>query len=307
MNNSRFGRRDLLRAGTLLTVGSVLNSTAALGDACNSGVTVRDRLWLWGTYEGIFDGTYGIPKTTQITPVEAAYYMSVPNVVMVRIGGKPKLPFDQYAIPFRALHQVVWSAVGGGGATDAPEREAVLKLAKQNSNFIGVQMDDFFHRKENGKGEFYAALSLSDLEQLHENLQSGRRKLDLWVTLYVTQLDYPIGPYLKYIDVLTLWTWKPADIQNLATNLKKAESLSSRTRTVLGCYMWDFDANQPMTMSAMQQQCEQGLEWLHQGRIEGMIFLASGLCDLNLDTVEWARNWIQEVGAQPLFSHKKRI
>ncbi|MEO6964790.1 MAG: hypothetical protein ABI076_02700, partial [Acidobacteriaceae bacterium] len=60
------------------------------------------------------------------------------------------------------------------------------------------------------------------------------------MTLYVTQLDYPMEPYLKYIDTLTLWTWKPADINNLAANLKKAESLSPHTKIVLGCYMWDY-------------------------------------------------------------------
>ncbi|MEO6964789.1 MAG: hypothetical protein ABI076_02695 [Acidobacteriaceae bacterium] len=179
MNNSRFGRRDLLRAGTLLTVGSVLNSTAALGDACNSGVTVRDRLWLSAHYAGSHNEGAGLPAPSRITPVEAAYYMSLPNIVMVVYDGKPKLPFDQYAIPFRAVRQVVWSVVGGGGATDGSERDAALKLAQENSNFIGVQMDNFFHRKDNGKGEFYAALSLSELEQMHKRLQSGPKKLDL--------------------------------------------------------------------------------------------------------------------------------
>jgi hypothetical protein len=46
----------------------------------------------------------------------------------------------------------------------------------------------------------------------------------------------------------------------------------------------------------MQKQCLLGLEWLRKGRIEGMIFLASCICDLNLEAVEWTRNWIREVG-----------
>jgi len=47
-----------------------------------------------------------------------------------------------------------------------------------------------------------------------------------------------------------------------------------------------------MPLDAMARQCELGLRWLHEGRIEGMIFLASCICDLKLETVEWARNWI---------------
>ncbi len=36
-----------------------------------------------------------------------------------------------------------------------------------------------------------------------------------------------------------------------------------------------------------------------EGRIEGMIFLASNVCDLELDTVEWTRKWIADVAQQP--------
>ena len=35
-----------------------------------------------------------------------------------------------------------------------------------------------------------------------------------------------------------------------------------------------------------------------QGRIDGMIFLASCLCDLGLEAVEWTRAWIADVGNQ---------
>ena len=46
--------------------------------------------------------------------------------------------------------------------------------------------------------------------------------------------------------------------------------------------------------------CELGLRWLREGRIEGMIFLASCICDLGIETVEWTRAWIAEVGEQKL-------
>ena len=39
-------------------------------------------------------------------------------------------------------------------------------------------------------------------------------------------------------------------------------------------------------------------KWLRQGRIEGMIFLASCICDLELEAVEWTRRWIAEVGGE---------
>jgi hypothetical protein len=50
----------------------------------------------------------------------------------------------------------------------------------------------------------------------------------------------------------------------------------------------------------MKKQCDLGLRWLMEGRIEGMIFLASPICDLELETVEWTRQWIARNGARPL-------
>jgi hypothetical protein len=50
-----------------------------------------------------------------------------------------------------------------------------------------------------------------------------------------------------------------------------------------------------MPLELMQKQCEIGLRWLREGRIEGMIFLASCICDIELETVEWTRRWIAEV------------
>jgi hypothetical protein len=50
----------------------------------------------------------------------------------------------------------------------------------------------------------------------------------------------------------------------------------------------------------MASQCEMGLQWLRDGRVEGLIFLASCICDLDLEAVEWTRRWITRVGDEPL-------
>jgi hypothetical protein len=69
---------------------------------------------------------------------------------------------------------------------------------------------------------------------------------------------------------------------------------------VLGCYLWDYGAKKPMPLELLWHQFQVGLRWLRQGRIEGMIFLASCLCDLELEAVEWTRNWIAQVGDEQL-------
>ena len=50
-----------------------------------------------------------------------------------------------------------------------------------------------------------------------------------------------------------------------------------------------------MPIELMEHQCRMGRKWLENGRIEGMIFLASCICDMGLETVEWTRRWIDGV------------
>ncbi|HYL36278.1 MAG TPA: hypothetical protein VEV17_10235 [Bryobacteraceae bacterium] len=290
-------RRDLLKAGAVASGAGFAEGPAAAAGAARTPVTVRDRFWLWGHYEGSHNGDYGLPGNSRITPVEAACYLSVPNVILVRYKGKPEPPFRQYALPFRALREVVWSVVGAGGATASEERSRVLELTRQNPNFSGVMMDDFFRGGKEGK---VAALTVGELEALQRRLKTGPRKLDLWVVLYTHQLNDPVGEHLKHCDVVTLWTWKAADLGRLRENFEKAEEVAPAARKVLGCYMWDYGDHKPMPVSSMQLQCKQGLRWLEEDRIDGMIFLASCISDLELETVEWTRGWIQQVGSRKL-------
>jgi hypothetical protein len=64
--------------------------------------------------------------------------------------------------------------------------------------------------------------------------------------------------------------------------------------------MWDYGEKRPMPVELMEKQCTLGLEWLHQGRIEGLVFLASCICDLELEAVEWTRQWIARVADERL-------
>jgi hypothetical protein len=260
---------------------------------------VRDRLWLWGHDAGAHDDGWGLPGPSRITPAEAAFYLGVPNLILVRYHGRPPLPLDQFAVPLRALKRVVWSAVGAHGQTDAAERAHVLGLAAQNPNVTGIILDDFFVEKP-APGEGPAALSLDQLRELREQGSAGGRPLDLWAVLYEHQLDERLAPYLGLLDVVSLWAWDAQKVRGLGGTLERLETLAPTCGKVLGCYLWDYGRKGPMPLDLLRHQCESGLAWLRQGRIGGMIFLASCICDLELEAVEWARGWIATVGDQPL-------
>jgi hypothetical protein len=262
--------------------------------------TVKDKLWLWGHDAGAHNEGWGLLQPSRITPTEAAFYLGIPNVVMVRYMGRPPLPFDQYALPLRVLKRVVWSVVGAAGQTDEEERAHVLDLAARHLNITGVMLDDFFGSDPSVQRDDLVALPPEKLGELRRQLAVGGRRLNLWAVLYEHQLDRPLAQYLEFLDLVSFWTWDAEKLMGLEGNLGRLEKVAPRCGRVLGCYMWDYGNKMPMPLDLMRHQCEVGLDWLQKGRIEGMIFLASCLCDLELKAVEWTRNWIAEVGDQRL-------
>ena len=288
-------RRDLLQksvaAATLAAAGDPAPA-ATPASSRNDAATLRDRFWIWTHAAGVYNLDYGLPRTSRMTPAEGAAYLDVPNLLFIRYSDSPPMPFDQYAIAFRPLKRVVWSLVGAGGKSNDEERQHVLDLASRFPNIIGFIMDDYFHLDGSG------SLPVEELKELRDHLVIGGKKRDLFVVLYQHQLALPVGTHLEFCDKITFWTWEARDLEKLESSFDHLEKLAPKHGKLLGCYLWDFGTRKPMPLELMKKQCEIGRRWLEERRIEGMIFLASNVCDLELDSVEWTRKWIAEVGTQ---------
>jgi hypothetical protein len=256
--------------------------------------TLRDRFWIWTHVAGSYKGVFGLPDS-RMTPVEGAVYLGVPNVLFIRFHEQPPMPFEPYAIAFRPFKRVVWSLVGASGQSSDEERKHVLDLAGRFPNIVGFVMDDFF-RADGPTG----SLSVEQLKELRSRLVIGGKKRDLYVVLYQHQLEFPVTKHLELCDKITFWTWKAEDLGKLESSFQRLGKLAPRQGKLLGCYLWDFGTRKAMPLDSMKRQCELGRRWLKDGRIEGMIFLGSNVCDLELETVEWTRKWIAEVGSEPL-------
>ena len=256
---------------------------------------LRDKLWIWGHEAGSHNRDWDLPGPSRMTPLEGACYLGVPNLIMVRYEGLPVLPYDQYALPLRALERVYWSTVGAGGESGAEERQHVYGLARRCPNIVGLFMDDFFRAPEH-VGDL-GVLSLEEIGEMKARAaEVAGRPLRLGVTLYTHQLHLSLAPYLALCDDVSLWTWRAPDLEDLEDHLARLERLAPDAQKLLGLYMWDYGLHQPMPVEAMARQCDLGLSWLREGRVSGLIFLASCICDLNLPAVEWTRAWIARIG-----------
>jgi len=294
----RITRRGIFRAAATGLAGVGLGELALAAPEPAREDTVRDRLWIFACAA---NSDYPhIGRRSLMTPAEGAFYLGVPNVIMVQSSkseapyGRLEPPFAQYTVALRPLKRVVWSVVGSGGFHAPEETKEVLELARSTPNFAGVMLDDFFTNRKEGKR---AQWSVDELADVRRRLKQTNAKLDVFSTFYVTQFDLPLRDYLDLIDVVTLWTWKPEELKNLEANLERAEKAAPKARKMLGCYVVDYGKKQGVPVPLMKLQCETGLRWLRERRIEGIIFLGNTTMDLGFDSVEWTRQWIEKVGS----------
>jgi hypothetical protein len=125
-------------------------------------------------------------------------------------------------------------------------------------------------------------------------------KLDLWMVWYTYQLDYKVKEYVDLCDVITMWTWKGSELKDLDINIKKLLERAPEKRRLAGCYMWNYGECKPLSLDEMKLQCDKYYDWIHKGWIEGVIICSNCICDIGLDTAEWTRKWIAEIGDEEI-------
>jgi hypothetical protein len=311
-------RRQFLQTAAAIAAGGGLSSFA-FGQLCpvKEG-TVRDRLWVFCNPVNA-DYTV-VRRRTVMSPFESAVYMGVPNIIMVNSYPDPREgplpgpndegffkpwvpPYELYAYPLKVLKRVAWSIVDDGGVTTNREREQVLTMARNTPNIVGVFMDDFFSFRKDPNAKM-ASLTVDELRAVRREIKGPGKKLDLFVTLYNQGLDHPIGEYLEQIDLITFWNHGTAVLANLDQNLTRLAKLAPKSRIMLGCYTAEADDHRtprwlPIPVETMKYQCELGLRWLREGRIEGIIIYGNFL-DFGWESQEWAREWIEKVGDEKL-------
>jgi len=297
MDKSTLTRRTFLSAAAGGLAAACTNPLSAQWSLPKEG-TVRDRLWLFGSPTG--STAPHTKRRTVMSPAEGAFYLGVPNIYMNQANAGPEAklgrfepPFEQYAVALRPFKRVLWGLVGSGGFTTPEERKEGIELILKTPNFVGAHLDDLFTSRPTGKR---AALTLEELQAIRQTLKAANRPLEIYSTYYTNLLKLPLDDYLKLLDGVTFWTWKPEDLVNLPANVAKVKEVAPHLKLILGCYMVDFTRKVSIPIPAMQRQCEFGLESLQQKRIEGMMFLSNGVMDVGFEAVEWTREWIEKVG-----------
>lgn len=300
-------RREFLKKTSALAALGALSSTQSLTCAAETKVpayedNLQDRLWMWGHDSGVYDGPngpYNIPLSPPISMAEGIRSMGIPNVCVIR-GGTPNA---EYREQFKDVKRIAWNLSSGSNRSYRALKDYVFGLRDTTPNLTGYYLDDFFRfgdspgfDRESETVPAPAALSIEEMQQLHEETVAYRRRLDLAVVLYTAQLCPAIKPVMKYVDTVSLWIWNGSDIQKIDASFKKYRSLVPDKPTLLGIYMWDFGGKKELSTDFMAQQLDYALMLYKDGQIEGLIFHCTPLCNKGLAAVDYARDWIAKHG-----------
>lgn len=243
---------------------------------------INSRLWLWCHRPGAHNGKYNLPVNSSISPVEASARLGINQLIYVHFGAQDH-PREETASQLRG-NDLVWSMTGAGGNTSQEGREKVLSLANNNLNIKGFIFDDFW---ETPNGFAMSREELRDLKARAEGM-------DFWAVLYVAELFREgVKDYLEYFDRYTIWNWHPPHLATIEDKLDRFREMLGDKKQYMGVYLWDYDKGKPMPNDLLKHQLRVGLDRMKDGSLEGMIFLASCVMDMELESVEILEDWLK--------------
>jgi len=247
---------------------------------------MKEKIYLWAHKEGMQNNRWGLQKESRISPIDACRYLGIENIIFVREFGKPEpSEYERYAESFKELKKVIWSVVGAGCSYEEGEIDRIIDLKKKYKNIIGAIMDDFFIKES-------PPFTPQQITEIKEKF--NKNGMELWTVIYQHQLNLPVKEYLEKFDLITYWIWKSEGINELEDCFNKFCKIVPNKRKLLGIYMWDYGNGKEMPLELFIKECKTGLRWLNEGKIEGIIFLASCIVDLGLPTVEWVKKILKE-------------
>lgn len=269
--------------------------------------TLRDRCWMWGHDIDQLDAPgnkWKLPAEGKMDMVEACRMMGLENLNVIRWGNPPA----EYRRKFDGMKRITWPICGHPdepNATFEDMCEYDFRLADEMPNLIGFEMDDFFRPDlppvtvETPFGRRQSLQSVFPYEKLlalRRRVDACSRPLDLRVVVYDGLLEKEdlFVPCADLATAATFWTWKGADLMKLERNFRKYRDLLPAKPTFLGVYLWDFGEAKPMKMDYLMYELEYGLDLWRRREIEGFVFLATSICNKNLPTVEYVRQWLAE-------------
>ena len=254
---------------------------------------LRDKFWLWGHPEGMYNDLWGNNKQSRMTPMEGCLYLGVRNTFMVPVG--VNVNRRQYNKSFKTLKEVGWECYNAG-----KNPEFILPYIEEAKDFpnIGrVVFDDFVR-----KGQF-REIPVENLYNIHKTLHTNNvRPLDMWMVLYTFEFgingkeDNNFTEYIKPFDGIIMWTWKECDVPLIPEKFEIFKKMTPGKRRMFGCYLWNFGEEKEASGKVVKWQLDWYREKILAGEAGGVVLHTNTMADLDYEAYDVACAWMDEHG-----------
>ena len=264
-----------------------------------------------------------VTAARRMTPAEGAFYLNIPNLLLIRSNNLPRLPDSEHGrarneLP--AIRHLVSAArpgrlVGRGQRWSGRHgRIALRPVAGPGVPQYRRHLPGRFHHRPEERGrrppDRASRLAAQRTRAAREKLKSLGRPMDVWVTLYTHEVN-PKHPGTS----IAIRRWPTFSTSSTCLRCGRGTPTSCRSWKRAwrpwnaspprsGASPWGVPLglphSRPVPLEFDAHQCELGLKWLKEKRIQEMIFLANTVLDVGLPSAEFARNWIAKVGAQTI-------
>ena len=279
-----------------------------------SASTLRDDCWLWGHETGQLDS----PTNRWGLPVAKGYYhqaqacrdFGVSNLCCIRWDKPPRAFRDS----LRGLKRLTWPMSGHKKEVNSTYDALAdwnFSVADEMPNVTGFDLDDYFVARgpsiavETSAGRRMVCptrFPYAQLVELRRRLDAYPRRLELRVVVYDELLDQrkdpkDLVPVLELVDSVTYWTWKAKNLPKLPEYFRRYRALAPGKRTYLGIYLWDFGGTHgEISAEDMKYQLDFALAKWKSREIDGVVFLATSICNRDFKAVKMAHEWIEANG-----------
>ena len=279
-----------------------------------SASTLRDDCWLWGHETGQLDS----PTNRWGLPVAKGYYhqaqacrdFGVSNLCCIRWDKPPRAFRDS----LRGLKRLTWPMSGHKKEVNSTYDALAdwnFSVADEMPNVTGFDLDDYFVARgpsiavETSAGRRMVCptrFPYAQLVELRRRLDAYPRRLELRLVVYDELRDQrkdpkDLVPVLELVDSVTYWTWKAKSLPKLPEYFRRYRALAPGKRTYLGIYLWDFGGTHgEISAEDMKFQLDFALEKWKSREIDGVVFLATSICNRDFTAVKMAHDWIEANG-----------
>jgi hypothetical protein len=273
-------------------------ATAAQSDPAHSESpgkpSFRDVGWVWegqGIDPKVPPSIYGLGQGARYFGLSRVNYLFHPNdaPALRLLEGYDEVTCDISKWGWE------WNAEGrpkcrakSDPATVRAEGEKVARLAKIFQNITGVYCDDLLglmKRTKYGPEEFGA---------IRGAIRSLNPTLKLWTVVYAhefQQTDFWTG-MRPHIDVVTLWSWKSADLGRMHEYGDQCRALFPGKPIVMGVYLRDYTKVAPIPVDRVVSQMEGIADLVGSGKLAGYSILGAVLIDGHRAQADAVRDFI---------------